>query len=527
MDHEARCWLGAPMRFSVLPVGTSPPLGGTERRAYLVTDNWDDWFRYSTQYDLRYRDVDGRLHDIGQVKVGQFAMAEDQRRPDLPLTFRELDNRFFSLGQDDSYYQNLNKLGSDIRDEILRGLRDIALDEELCVRALREPVTGTSLLRSVTQATVEGQFRRLARGGRRLSRYSFTYTLPRTPQSGGEPVSLNFEVKPESEPPTNIHVLIGRNGVGKTHLLNHMARALADHRADPEEVGTFATRGSDQNAFANLVSVTFSAFDPFEPIRQPRDKTKVVLPYAYIGLKRVGAKLDEKPQSPKDPRALAGEFTNSVKVCVQGARLVRWRRALEMLEGDPIFSDARVAELAESAADAKELAERASQLYRSLSSGHKIVLLTVTRLVETVEERSLVLLDEPEAHLHPPLLSAFTRALSDLLINRNGVAIIATHSPVVLQEVPRKCAWRLRRSGREVVVEQPSVETFGENVGVLTREIFGLEVTRAGFHRMLGDAVNEGGSYEDILERFGGQLGGEARGLIRALVAVRDAEGHL
>jgi predicted ATP-dependent endonuclease of OLD family len=68
----------------------------------------------------------------------------------------------------------------------------------------------------------------------------------------------------------------------------------------------------------------------------------------------------------------------------------------------------------------------------------------VTRLVESVEERTLVLLDEPESHLHPPLLSAFVRALSDLLVNRNGAAIIATHSPVVLQEVPRECVWRLR-----------------------------------------------------------------------------------
>ncbi len=55
-----------------------------------------------------------------------------------------------------------------------------------------------------------------------------------------------------------------------------------------------------------------------------------------------------------------------------------------------------------------------------LSSGHAIVLLTITRLVELVEERSLVLIDEPEGgHLHPPLLSAFVRALSDLLVQRN------------------------------------------------------------------------------------------------------------
>ncbi len=88
-----------------------------------------------------------------------------------------------------------------------------------------------------------------------------------------------------------------------------------------------------------------------------------------------------------------------------------------------------------------------SELFRRLSSGHKIVLLTLTRLVETVQERSLVLFDEPESHLHPPLLSSFIRAVSDLLINRNGVGIIATHSPVILQEVPRACVWKLRRNG--------------------------------------------------------------------------------
>jgi predicted ATP-dependent endonuclease of OLD family len=76
--------------------------------------------------------------------------------------------------------------------------------------------------------------------------------------------------------------------------------------------------------------------------------------------------------------------------------------------------------------------------FNTLSSGHKIVLLTMTRLVELVEQRTLVLIDEPEAHLHPPLLSSFVRALSALLKRRNAVAIIATHSPVVLQETPRR-----------------------------------------------------------------------------------------
>ncbi|WP_269781216.1 AAA family ATPase [Photobacterium carnosum] len=41
------------------------------------------------------------------------------------------------------------------------------------------------------------------------------------------------------------------------------------------------------------------------------------------------------------------------------------------------------------------------------------------------------MIDEPESHLYPPLLSAFIRDLSELFHNRNGVSIIATHSTLL------------------------------------------------------------------------------------------------
>ncbi len=96
---------------------------------------------------------------------------------------------------------------------------------------------------------------------------------------------------------------------------------------------------------------------------------------------------------------LAKEFVESMRVCSTGPKLARWRKALENLAVDPIFKEADVAELAEASAG-EEFEKRVSALFNKLSSGHKIVLLTTTKLVETVEERSLVLLDEPESHLH-------------------------------------------------------------------------------------------------------------------------------
>jgi hypothetical protein len=308
-----------------------------------------------------------------------------------------------------------------------------------------------------------------------------------------------------------------------------MARALVHDGSTPSESGAFAGESEVKNSdesFANLVSVTFSAFDTFEPLPIRIDKSKGVQ-YAHIGLKVQGTPASGRPRGPKTPDRLASEFATSVWICRHGARVDRWRRALGTLETDPIFKDADFAALADRWDDRDALRREARRRFDKLSSGHKIVLLTVTRLVESVEERTLVLIDEPEAHLHPPLLSAFIRALSDLLTNRNGVAIIATHSPVVLQEVPRSCVWKIRRDGPHVQIERPEVETFGENVGLLTREAFGLEVTHSGFHSLLRDTVRNGGDFDNALRLFGGELGDEAKAILRALLAAPAAEHDL
>ena len=155
----------------------------------------------------------------------------------------------------------------------------------------------------------------------------------------------------------------------------------------------------------------------------------------------------------------------------------------------------------------------------------KVILLTLTCLVAITMERTLVLMDEPENHLHPPLLSAFVRALSALLIQKNGLAIISTHSPVILQEVPKNCIWQLYRNNTILRAVRPERETFGENVGVLINDVFGLEVTHSGFHGMLLQMVEAGLTYEEILNKFDFRVGMEARSILRILLANREYGG--
>ena len=163
-----------PLRFVVLPHGQRRPREGQDV-VYLLTDAWDDWFKYSTMYAVYYFDEDGEGHSIGEVKIGSFDMPSGQRRPDLPEEFTELGQEFFSVGQDDTYYEKLNDLGPAMRATYLNAMRDMALDADRYERALAENVTGVSLLRYVSDKTVRGQFHRMATGGARLTSFSFSY----------------------------------------------------------------------------------------------------------------------------------------------------------------------------------------------------------------------------------------------------------------------------------------------------------------------------------------------------------------
>jgi predicted ATPase len=528
-----------PIPFTVRARKDYPP-PGTTGEAVLYTDRWDDWGEFETQFDLVVYNDEGERVDIGQVKIGckgmvgsprpetkeqLSALSEGHRYPPVPKKFTALEEKFFSLGQSDEYYRDLNKLGAEVRDSILKQLRDVAFDSSILDANREEKVLHVSLMRGISFVTVEGQFRRMAHGGAQRTPYHFIYEPPKRLGDGAPPYQLKFSVIPEKEPPSNIHVLIGRNGVGKTHLLSLMTKALVAPDKTAQQSGAFTWRENDEarTGFASVVAVAFSAFDSHELLSE-EEAVRGSLRYTYIGL-RDRAKGDQRATKPKSVDALVEEFVNSMAMVREQPRLRRWRDAMAVLKSDPVFKSLEIDELL---GDGKGALDRGriKGVFKELSSGHKIVLLTITQLVETVEEKSLVLLDEPESHLHPPLLAAFVRALSDLLADRNGVAIIATHSPVVLQEVPRHCVWKIYRFGKEQYVERPAVETFGENIGVLTREVFQLELTQSGYQKVLEQAVQNNASYDLALLHFGNQLGMEARSILRALYAVKASDSQ-
>ena len=525
------------MRFVKLPRGQAAAKGSRDV-CYLSWNNWDD-FSYKTTYEVTVYDAAGVEHVLGSAKI-MFMGQEPGHQPfDVPV--EGLPYRFCSLGSDRSYYVALSRLSPALLRPLLAGLGDCVADPDRFHGFRNEPAMTNSLLRGVSPDDVLVSFPRVLGGQVQLTPFLFTFVLGGelqahpadgfdnmwiAPTASGPPavpgeVRLGFAVRPNSKPPSNVHVLIGRNGVGKTRLLAGMADALTNRPAASFGLTgrfEFAVQpGVLQTDFLNLVIVSFSAFDHFDPLTgNASARTESSVPLYYVGVKKlVGSETAGPPQlGIKSPEDLNSDFGQAIDNLSQDSmRLERWLAAMRVLSSDPGIADLDLQSLPEKPDDVAigALKARASRM----SSGHKIVLLTMARLVENVSERSLVLIDEPETHLHPPLLGSFMRALSDLLSETNGVAIVATHSPVVLQEVPRDAVWQLSPADEGLKAERPIAETFAENVSVLTRKVFGLETEQSGFFRLLRHEA-EHASYDDVDAAFRGRIGAEGRALLRA-----------
>lgn len=116
----------------------------------------------------------------------------------------------------------------------------------------------------------------------------------------------------------------------------------------------------------------------------------------------------------------------------------------QSLNSDTIFSDNGFIYLLETFFDGNcNDTTEIDKFFVKLSSGHMIIILSLTALCASIYEKTIVFIDEPETHLHPPLLATYIRTLSFLLRKRNAIAIIATHSPIVLQEVPKSCVTKV------------------------------------------------------------------------------------
>ncbi|MGG2096345.1 hypothetical protein ABFY41_01865 [Acinetobacter haemolyticus] len=194
----------------------------------LRIDNWND-FNYRTQFYTSFIDEKYEKHDFGFTKIAFDNVWKEKLNPDesynyvnfIPRKFSILEKGFYSIG-DIYFYKRLKEFFnvSDMR-LILNSLNDIAVDLSRLEEVLKKDlgVVGTSLMRDYKIEEIKNKIHRMANGGVELTPYNFNFEYSLNNVKNKIKI-LDFKVEPNSLPPTNIHVVIGGNGVGKTTFLN-------------------------------------------------------------------------------------------------------------------------------------------------------------------------------------------------------------------------------------------------------------------------------------------------------------------
>lgn len=506
----------------------------------LLENTWND-YSYRTLYNLYRQTADGFRH-VGGIKI--LRLGQEAGETTLPLgevAGGRLPDNCISRGNNLDLYVNLTTLGQAGGRAKLIEFRDIAWSPELAGPFAQERGLQLSLHRDESdpepfyvdaRAVIEA-------GGALPDRNRFAFGF--APGPDAEMIEFAFHPAArapfagEVGPSRRVMVFVGANGVGKTQLLARLARVAytpPDERGDVVESGHFR----DTPAFPGIVAVSYSAFDTFKPPELVGDSPLAVAEqlrdgtgrYAYCGTRDLASAV-------LNPSAAATLLSANAQAELFASRIEQVRAADKFVflaqVVAPVMSEDSFRRLIPPPIDGviqppaarldAFLGANPAAAFLDLSSGHMIALHVLASLVATLKRRGLALIDEPETHLHPPLLAALMTGVRRVLDRLDAYGIIATHSPVVAQEAPASQVRVIEWGAAGPLIRPVGVQTFGENTGTLTREIFGLHTGATDYRHVLDRLAAAFESVEAIEESLGERLSTQATAHVVSVLARR------
>lgn len=463
-------------------------------------NHWDD-FSFRTTFEVYYHSDQEYPKWIGSIQIANINKAKEKESDeryrtmeDILPDFEKLNSNYISLGNSE-YYKNLYSIFKNKTSTILEELRDIAYNPELYELYKDEEVVKKSFLRTMgRESSVLEELKKLAREGTRFS-YDFKIIYEEDSEAI---LSLNFKTDDNSLLPTNMHALIGDNGTGKTTLLQDFLNAslrrksVVSSRFSNEK--TFSIKDNEapdrysqsiSYYFNKVIYVSYSIFDALSEVKNIDNDIDLVI----IGKETV---IEFELSIFKNYLKKLVSNRESFKLFDQTiTSLNMYRKSLYKEYSDEIDDMSKE--------EKDKYIEDVTILYdKKSSSGQRIVLNTLAALISEIEPKTLIIFDEPELHLHPPLLSNFIRSISKILTEKNGLGIMATHSPVVLQEIPKDNVYILENTEKFISARRPTKETFGENISTLMNTVFELDIKESGFYNLIKDLIERGECIEKL-----------------------------
>lgn len=480
----------------------------------LSTDNWND-YGFETTFSLYYFSKRGIQKDIGEVKI--HTLENPFTRKVMPTSFEELDENYCSLGQSMSYYRQLSELPEEVYKPILIGLRDIVFTKDIYEEFPNKLGITDSLFRSseankVFKSAYDKYFLNKDVENE-IFNFNFKYTAPYSPFEN----TINFNFEKQGFLPNRMNILVGKNGAGKTQMLSKFADALCGQSKKAKELFDPPTIP----LFSKVIAVSFSAFDDFrKPYHKEENldtndinfideldnlnhgdsglisedneiedlsKNRKFNNYIYCGIQDDKGKTlsltELKQHGQKNLLKIMDREKNTKKNIKY---LEKWKDVLLNIE-----------------IPSKYLDEPSEIFNSSLSSGQSILVSIITEVIANIEDESILLFDEPELHLHPNAVSNLVRMLYQLLEEFNSYAIISTHSPLIIQEIPSFYINKLERTEEDLLlISKIPIETFGENISAIVNEVFNVREVESNYKSLLKNAISSGKTFEEINEIF-------------------------
>jgi ABC-type cobalamin/Fe3+-siderophores transport system ATPase subunit len=466
----------------------------------LTTDNWDD-YGHQVQFHLNYLDANGKSTRLGAVKILQRTSADGKpielaKTTKLPDSFPELSESFVSLGQEDEYYQGLHTLFGQKSGEVLDALRDIAWRPAFAADFEPTPAFRNAMMRENGAHRARRFGRAWAEGLAVNEELAFSYIG--AIDGADADVETTFAFDRKDPIPGRIVGIIGRNAVGKTRFLASLGADLAQiSRTSAEKLAAREDRfPSGRPLFTRIIAISYSAFDRFK--RPAQDSSSS---YVYCGIRNDKGGLSRT--------SLVETYRRNQKRIRERGIQSDWTGYMQTILGD---LSAHLTASLQAEIDSPDTDDKALSL---LSSGQSILAHFVTALLAWIQPNSLVLFDEPETHLHPNAVASLFLVLSEILVEFDSYAVVATHSPVVIQEIPANRVLVFEREQNATTASPLLLESFGESVAELTRHVFETIEVESVYRRTL-QALARDESADEITARFGHGLSLNAQAYLLA-----------
>lgn len=458
-------------------------------------------------------------------------------------------NEICSIGNI-TYYKFLKKyLTYDVRKEWFAMTNDLAFDlnelndfaqyyadyEDLEAKSKRiRPVQGkahnffnSSFLRSTSIKEIKDVFHPLTVSGTDLNETDTEYSKFIIKRSIDDKIDkieyefnedivskgkLIFHKRKKSYLPMNVYGIVGGNGSGKSYKLEEIIKRHVNNDNNFSQIIHFSLSPFDNEIEVNNIKLTDKYLDEegnilyekvgFVSVKNPLIET-VIDKLASLELEEIKNSFVEKYRNNEERQLLDDKnqllknkiheinIGDSFRWYIQSLildliaseeKLELWEKALCYFSFEPWAQDIRAA-----------FCDRTIELsdfekISKLSSGQATILLYLTKLVFCANQGSLVIFDEPETFMHPPMIKSFIRAVSEIVNKVGAFCLVATHSPVVIQEIPHCNVYKLDSNHN---ISSIIYKTYGQNLDALYKNIYGVELQNTGYNSLLIERVKD------------------------------------